>query len=90
LYPPIPRGSAEYERLYNLRGGCERSNSMKKVVQQLDRRVCRSDTHYFFRLLLVSLVEHAKAWLAEDRQEWGDDLAALSDLEKLRPQGTAS
>jgi hypothetical protein len=64
----------------NLRSGCERSNSAKKEVYGLGDRPCRSDTHFLVRLYLVSIIEHAKAWLAEDRKqlgESGDDLAAL-------------
>ena len=52
----------------NLRSGCERSNSQKKEVYGLGGRPCRSDTHFLVRLYLVSIIEHAKAWLAEDRK----------------------
>ena len=71
LYPPVPRGSPKYKKLMNLRSGCERSNSQKKEVYGLGRRPCRSDTHFLVRLYLVSIIEHAKAWLAEDRKHLG-------------------
>jgi len=69
LYPPIPRASPGYKTLMNLRTGCERSNSQKKEVYGLGKRPCRSDTHFLVRLYLVSIIEHAKAWLAEDRKQ---------------------
>jgi hypothetical protein len=77
LYPPIPRGSPRYKELMNLRSGCERSNSQKKEVYGLGNRPCRSDVHFLVRLYLVSIIEHAKAWLAEDKKTLGDDPVAL-------------
>jgi|GEM_PF-5388885 len=53
------------------RTGCERSNSFKKVASRLGERPCRSATPFFIRLSLVSLLEHAWAWLAEDRKREG-------------------
>ena len=80
LYPPIPRGSREYKKLMNLRSGNERSNSQKKEVYGLGNRISRSDTHFLVRLYLVSIIEHAKAWLAEDRKSLDtNDPAALMD-----------
>jgi hypothetical protein len=76
-YPVIERGSDRYNQIMNLRSGCERSNSMKKVVHRLDQRPCRSSTHYLFRLYLISIVEHAKAWLAQDKKLFGDDSLLL-------------
>lgn len=72
LYPPIPRGSATCKQLMATRTGCERSNSFKKVASRLGERPCRSATHFLVRLSLVSLLEHACAWLAEDRKESGE------------------
>ncbi len=83
FYPAIARDSAEYKKLYNLRGSCERSNSTKKVTHKLETRPCRSDTHFLVRLYLVSILEHAKAWLADDRNAWGDDWEVLSDIERI-------
>ena len=48
-----------------------------KEVYGLGYRPCRSDTHFLVRLYLVSIIEHAKAWLAEDRKQLGDDPVAL-------------
>lgn len=84
-YPEIARGSPHYQELLNLRSGCERSNAAKKVVHKLGERVCRSATHFLLRLYLVSVVEHAKAWLAADRKTFGTDWRALSKLENLPP-----
>lgn len=79
-YPEIARDSAQYKEIYNLRSGCERSNSAKKVTYKLAQRPCRSATHYLLRLYLISIVEHAKAWLAEDRKIVGLDWRKLIDI----------
>lgn len=84
LYPPIPRDSPRFKELMKLRSGCERSNSVKKVAHKLERRPCRSATHYLVRLYLISIIEHAKAWLAEDRKLLGNDWKLLSDPEKIK------
>lgn len=68
LYPPIPRDSATCKQLRATRTGCERSNSFKKVASRLGERPCRNATQFLVRLSLVSLLEHACAWLAEDRK----------------------
>jgi hypothetical protein len=34
-------------------------------------------THFLVRLYLVSIIEHAKAWLSEDRKMLGDDPGSL-------------
>jgi len=83
FYPPIARDSAEFKRLLALRSGCERSNAVKKVTHKLNRRVCRSASLYLIRLTLVSVIEHGKAWLSEERQAWGDDWKILSDLTRI-------
>jgi hypothetical protein len=73
LYPPIPRQSREFNVLMARRTGCERSNSLKKVPYRLGERPCRSAIHFLVRLYLVSLLEHAQVWLAQDRKQRGDD-----------------
>jgi hypothetical protein len=77
LYPPIPKGSPKYKKLMNLRSGCERSNSLKKEAYGLGNRPCRSATHFLVRLYMVSIIEHAKAWLTEDRKKLGDNPMTL-------------
>jgi hypothetical protein len=72
LYPPLPRDSATLQALMATRSGWERSNSFKKVASRLGERPCRSATQFLIRLALVSLLEHACAWLAEDRQRAGE------------------
>jgi len=72
LYPPLPRDSATFKALMATRSGCERSNSFKKVASRLGERPCRSATQFLIRLALVSLLEHACAWLAEDRKRDGE------------------
>jgi hypothetical protein len=88
LYPPIARDSPRFKELLKLRSGCERSNSTKKVTHKLERRPCRSATHYLVRLYLISILEHAKAWVAEDRKLLGDDWRVLSDPEKIKQMTT--
>ena len=73
LYPDISRYSPEYKLLMNLRTGCERSNSTKKVVHKLANRPCRSASHFLVRLYLVAILEHSKAWLAERKKAVGSD-----------------
>jgi hypothetical protein len=77
LYPPIRRGSPKSKKLMNLRSGCERSNSMKKENYRLGDRPCRSSVHFLVRLYLVSIIEHAKAWLGEDKKKLGDNPMVL-------------
>jgi hypothetical protein len=84
LYPEIARSSPLYKQIMNQRTGCERSNSTKKVTYKLGNRVCRNSSHYLVRLYLVSILEHARAWLAEDRKQFGNDLASLVDREKIK------
>jgi hypothetical protein len=86
FYPPIPRHTARFQQIMNLRSGCERSNSTKKIVHHLGHRPCRSATHFLVRLYLVSIIEHAKAWLAEDQKklaEGWDQQAELSLITSL-------
>jgi hypothetical protein len=56
----------------------------KKEVYGLGNRPCRSAAHFLVRLYLVSIIEHAKAWLAEDRKRLRpkalDDPAALMSV----------
>jgi len=82
LYPPLPRNSPRFHELMDKRSCCERSNSTKKVTYHLGERPCRSDAHYLVRLYLVSIIEHARAWLAEDRKLVGDDPLAL--IERIK------
>jgi hypothetical protein len=90
LYPPIPRASPRFKQIMARRSGCERSNAMKKTVHHLDQRPCRSATHFLVRLYLISLVEHAKAWLADDRKLLGDGPAFLFDPALTAPLSLAA
>jgi len=80
LYPPIPRHTARFQQIMNLRSGCERSNATKKIVHHLGQRPCRSATHFLVRLFLVSIIEHAKAWLAEDQKKLGEGWNRQAEL----------
>ncbi|MBC8236003.1 transposase [bacterium] len=80
LYPPIKRGTAIFKRLYNKRTGCERSNSQKKEVYRLAQRPCRSKAHFLVRLYLISMIEHAKAWLAEKKKVTEEPYAIIEAI----------
>jgi hypothetical protein len=84
FYPEIARDSKQFKEIMHLRSGCERSNATKKTVHQLGKRPCRSATHFLVRLYLISIIEHAKAWLADDRKALGEDWRTLSDLDKIK------
>jgi hypothetical protein len=83
LYPSIPRHSQEFKNLMDQRSGCERSNSLTKVAYHLGERPCHNAAHYLVRLCLVDLLQHAKAWLAEDRKRVGDDPIKLLELAQV-------
>ena len=78
LSPPLPRDSTTFKELMARRTGCERSNSFKKVASRLGERPCRSATQFLIRLCLVSLLEHACAWLAEDRKREEGETALVT------------
>jgi len=83
LYPLISRKSKQFKKLMNLRSGCERSNSLKKVTYKLFRRVCRNATHYLVRLYLISIVEHALVWLSDEyKKVEGDTKKLIKSLQK--------
>ena len=89
LYPEIARSSPLYKKTMNQRTGCERSNSTKKVTYKLGERPCRNTSHYLIRLYLVSLLEHARAWVGEDRKKYGQELASLIDPDKIKHKSVA-
>jgi hypothetical protein len=82
LYPPIPRDSAPFKQLMATRTGGERSNSFKKVASRLGERPCRSATQFLVRLSLVSLLEHACAWLAEDRKRGPEEIWRVTQCQE--------
>ena len=83
LYPKISRKSKQFKKLMNLRSGCERSNSIKKVTYKLGRRVCRNATHYLVRLYLISIVEHACVWLSDELEKVeGNTKKLIKDIRK--------
>jgi hypothetical protein len=86
LYPPLPRNSPTFHELMDKRSCCERSNSTKKVTYHLGERTCRNDAHYLVRLYLVSIIEHARSWLSEDRKLIGNDPLALIEQVKARQE----
>lgn len=84
FYPPIARHTARFQQIMNLRSGCERSNSVKKIAHHLGDRPCRSATHFLVRLYLVSILEHAKAWLAEDQKQLGEAWAGPAEMKLIK------
>jgi hypothetical protein len=67
LCPPIPRNSARYAELYLLRSGSERSNSVKKEPFALEAAHHRRASFWLIRLHLIGLLQHARAWAAEEK-----------------------
>jgi len=65
------------------RTGCERSNSFKKVASRLGERPCRSAVQFLVRLALVSLLEHACAWVAEDRKRGKDETHLVTPYQEV-------
>jgi len=63
--PPIPRTTARYQALMNLRTGCERSNSVKKEVFQLEAARHRRSSFWRIRLTLMAILQHARTWVAD-------------------------
>jgi hypothetical protein len=80
LYPELAREGERFKEIMRLRTGCERSNSLKKVKYKLGQRVCRNAPHYLMRLHIVSVLEHAKAWLAQDRKQYGEEPLRLLEV----------
>jgi len=65
IHPKIPRGSKRYTEICNMRGCCERSNSMKKHGYQLKNAKMRVMPYAFIRLALISILEHSKIWASQ-------------------------
>lgn len=65
LFPLIARNSAQYKKLYRMRSGTERSNSLKKGVYALPGCRHRRASFWLIRLHLAALLQHAKAWVVE-------------------------
>jgi hypothetical protein len=75
LCPPIPRNSPRFQELYNLRTGTERSNSVKKETFRLEDAHHRRASFWLIRLHLIAILQHAKAWVAnEDARALVDEL----------------
>lgn len=75
LTPSVPRNSTTYTRLYKLRSGCERSNSVKKEVFKLEDARHRRASFWLVRLHLIAVLQHARAWVgAGDARRLVDQL----------------
>lgn len=82
LLPPIARNTRSYARHYRLRGGSERSNSVKKVKFKLEAARHRLATLWHIRLTLMAILQHAMAWVAGiDAQQWVRDLLGGGNAE---------
>jgi len=68
LHPVIRRDSPKYRRLMNLRSGCERSNAVKKTTYGIERFGFRRSSRSLIVLYFIALLEHASAWLSEDKK----------------------
>jgi hypothetical protein len=79
LCPPIPRNSTRFQELYNLRTGTERSNSVKKETFRLEAARHRRASFWLIRLHLIAILQHVKAWTAnEDARSLVDGLLGRS------------
>lgn len=67
IFAPLPRNSPEWARLMALRSGCERSNSAKKNGLKLEQARHLRASFWLIRLHLISIVQHARAWVASMR-----------------------
>lgn len=67
LCPSIPRNSARYPELYKRRTASERSNSVKKEAFALEAAHHRRSSFWLIRLHLIGLLQHARAWAAEEK-----------------------
>ena len=64
LFPAIQRNSKKYAELYRKRTESERSNSVKKETFDLLGAHHRRKSFWFFRLIGIAILQHAKAWVA--------------------------
>jgi len=63
LCPAVSRNSALYQELYDLRTGCERSNSIKKGPFKLEAARHRRASLWLIRLHLIAILQHARVWV---------------------------
>lgn len=66
LFPALPRNNPRYQELYNLRSGCERSNSVKKETFKLEAARHRRSSFWLIRLHLIAILQHARTWVADE------------------------
>ena len=85
LCPPVPRNHPNFQKLMDLRSGCERSNSAKKECFKLEAARHRRSSFWLIRLHLIALLQHAKAWVAHD-----DAADLVSFLLGQKPQPLAA
>ena len=69
LFPEIQRNSRKFKKLYDTRGGTERSNSFKKVACGLEKSKIKTRARRLIRLYLISIIEHWKAIFKEETKE---------------------
>jgi len=67
LCPPVPRNTERFVQLYSLRSGSERSNSVKKQAFKLEAACHRRASFWLIRLHLIGILQHARAWAAEEK-----------------------
>lgn len=66
LFTAVPRNSPTYTKLYKLRSGCERSNSVKKVAFKLEEARHRRASYWLIRLHFIAVLQHAMAWVNDE------------------------
>jgi hypothetical protein len=65
IHTEIRRGSKEYFKLYNSRTSCERSNAAKKEHCKLKYVKSRVMVYLYIKTVLISMIEHSRAWVKE-------------------------
>ncbi len=88
IHPEIPRESQEYKTLLASRTTCERSNSAKKYAYLMKTTRTRVMAYSFVRLALISIIEHVRAWILEQKKAEGDLYPGI--LERMRLQTNAT
>ena len=62
-FGPVPRNSPKWKKLYNLRTGVERNNSVLKCTHNLGKRPFRRQHRYLIHAHLVAMYIHTQQWV---------------------------
>jgi hypothetical protein len=85
-FPPIPRSSARFQKIYHERSATERKNHTKKNVYKLNRSTYRAE-YAQIRLGLVDILVHMKIWYEEANKKMSRRSIFQRCLQKLDRRG---